>query len=134
MTLTQRITDLASSIAREFKSRITASHPGVAKAWVSFGCEVSNGQTLVVIRCAFNVATVERLSVGQFRVVFGTPMVDASYCWQSFSRNAGNQSSMKQASARQLAEEKTPEFVEVICTTAAGTLSDTSEMNVTVWR
>lgn len=134
MTLTQRLTDLSQRLAREFKSRITADHPGVAKAWVSFGVEVTGNTVGVVIHSSFNVQSVERISVGQFRVVFAAPMVDANYCWQAQARNAGNQSSMKQSGARQLAEEKTPAFVEVICTTAAGTLSDTTEMNVTVWR
>lgn len=130
MTLTQHITELAQRLALEFKSRISADHPGVAKAWVCFGFENSD----VVIRSAFNVSTVTRMGSGVYRVSFTHAMVDANYCWHAFARNAGNQSSMKQAAARLLAETKTPEFVDVICTTAAGTLSDTTEMNITVWR
>lgn len=130
MTLTQHITELAQRLALEFKSRISAEHPGVAKAWVCFGFENSD----VVIRSAFNVSAVTRMGSGVYRVSFTHAMVDANYCWHAFARNAGNQSSMKQAAARLLAETKTPEFVDVICTTAAGTLSDTTEMNITVWR
>lgn len=130
MTLTQHITELALTIAREIKTRIKADHPGVAKAWVCFGFENSD----VVIRSAFNVSAVTRMGSGVYRVSFTHAMVDANYCWQAFARNAGNQSSMKQAAARMLAEDKAPEFVEVICSTSAGSLSDTTEMNITVWR
>ena len=130
MTLTQHITELAQRLAQEFKTRISADHPGVAKAWVCFGFDGD----VVVIRSSFNVGAVTHTATGAYRVSFSRPMVDANYCWQAFARNAGNQSSMKQAAARLLAETKSREFVEVICTTAAGTLSDTTEMNITVWR
>jgi len=61
-------------------------------------------------------------------------MTDANYCWQAFARNSGNQSAMKHAGARATAEAKTAQFVEVICTTANGTLTDTTELNLSVWR
>lgn len=130
MNLADRISDLATAIAQAIRSRIDASHPGVAKAWVCFG--VLDAQ--VTVYSAFNVLGVTRISDGRYRVNFASPMKDASYCWQAFARNAGNQSSMKQAAARMLAELKTMEYVDVICTTAAGTLVDTTEINVTVWQ
>ena len=61
-------------------------------------------------------------------------MRDANYCWSAFARNAGSQTTLKVASARVTAEAKTADYVEVICTTQAGTLSDTSELNLMVYR
>ena len=88
----------------------------------------------MVIRAAYNVQSVTRIATGRYRVTFQTPMPDADYCWTAFARNAGHQSVMKFASARVNAEAKTADFVEVICVTQAGTLSDTTELNLTVFR
>ena len=130
MTLARSIADLAAAIGREIKSRITADHPCVARAWVSFG-SVGNA---TVIRASFNVQSVTRVATGKYRVTFATPMFDADYCWTAFARNAGNQSTLKFAAARVTAEAKTANYVEVICATHAGTLSDTTELNLTVFR
>lgn len=134
MNLAQHITDLAQAVAREIKARITAEHPSVARAWVCFGCVGAGNNASAVIRASLNVSAVTRLAAGKYRVRFATPMVDDNYCWQAFARNAGSQSAMKHAGARLTAEAKTPDFVEVICTSAAGSLTDTSEMNLVVWR
>jgi len=134
MNLAQHITDLAQRLALEFKTRITADHPGVAKAWVCFGYEGSGGKAAVVVRASFNVNNVTRMSTGQYRVTFINPMLDDSYCWQAFARNAGSQSAMKHAGARATADAKTAQFVDVICTSSGGSLTDTTEMNLTVWR
>ncbi len=130
MSLTGNIAELAAAIAQEVRTRITADHPGLARAWVCFGTVSDQA----VIRSAFNVQSVERLAAGRYRVVFTEPMPDDAYCWTAFARNAGRQSAMKSASARARAEAKTAAFVEVICTTAAGTLTDTSELNLIVFR
>lgn len=130
MSLARSIASLAAAIGREIKTRITAEHPGVAKAWVCFGYVGSQ----VVIRAAYNVQSVTRIATGRYRVTLQTPMPDTNYCWTAFARNAGNQSVMKFASARVNAEAKTSDFVEVVCTTQAGTLSDTTELNLTVFR
>ncbi len=134
MSLAQHVTELAQRLALELKTRITADHPGVAKAWVCFGVTGTGNKASVVVRAGFNVHSVTRISTGKFRVTFSSPMTDANYCWQAFARNAGNQSAMKHAGARATAEAKTDQFVEVVCTTAAGTLTDTTELNLTVWR
>lgn len=130
MTLARNIADLATAIGREIKTRITAEHPGVAKAWVCFGT-VGNQ---VGIRASFNVQSVTRIAVGKYRVTFATRMPDTSYCWTAFVRNAGNQTALKIAAARVNAEAKTTQYVEVICATQTGTLSDTTELNLTVFR
>ena len=130
MSLAQHIADLATAIGRQIKVRITADHPGVAKAWVCFGYVGDQ----VVVRAAYNVRGVSRLAAGKYRVSFTTPMPDANYCWLAFARNAGNQSALKFAAARASAEVKTPDYVDVICATQAGTLSDTTEINLLVLR
>ena len=130
ISFTQRILDLTERIAQELKQFVTPAHPGLAKAWASFGVEKGK----LVIHAAFNVESVTRLATGQYRVIFSTPFPDTNYCWQAFARNTGSQSSMKIAAARAKAEAKTPEFVEMICTTVAGTLSDSTEINLTVYR
>ncbi|MCL9851878.1 hypothetical protein RSP673_019470 (plasmid) [Ralstonia solanacearum P673] len=130
MSLTGNIAELAAAIAQEVRARITADHPALARAWVSFGTVGDQ----VVIRSAYNVDSVIRVGTGKYRVVFAAPMPDDAYCWTALARNAGRQSAMKTASARARAEAKTAAFVEVICTTAAGTLTDTSELNLIVFR
>ena len=130
MSLVQKISDLATAVGAEVKSRITAYHPGVAKAWVCFGYVGDE----MVIRAAYNVQSVTRMAAGQYRVTFTRPMPDAKYSWLAFARQAGNQSTLQFAAARPSAEAKRPDYVEVICVTHNGTLSDTPEMNLTVMR
>lgn len=130
MSLVQKISALATAVGVEIRSRITANHPGVAKAWVCFGYVGDQ----VVIRAAYNVRSVSRLAAGKYRVNFAAAMPDANYCWLALARNAGNQSALKFAAARTSAELKTVEYVEVICATQAGTLADSPEMNVMVLR
>jgi hypothetical protein len=61
-------------------------------------------------------------------------MSDADYCWSAFARNTGSQSTLKFASARVNAEAKTADYVEVICSSQSGSLTDTTEMNLMVYR
>ncbi|MCK4150608.1 hypothetical protein HFK90_26235, partial [Ralstonia pseudosolanacearum] len=72
MSLTGNIAELAAAIAQEVRARITADHPGLARAWVCFGTEGNQA----VIRSAFNVQSVVRLATGRYRVVFAEPMPD----------------------------------------------------------
>ena len=130
MSLARNIAALATAIARELKARITADHPGVAKAWVCFGCAGNQ----VAVRAAFNVRSVTRLAAGRYRVTFAARLPDADYCWLAFARNAGRPSAMKFAAARVTAEAKTADYVEVVCATPAGTLADTGELNLVVFR
>lgn len=130
MSLVQKIATLAQAIASEIKQRLTAEHPSVANAWVCFGY----AKMQLVVRASYNVADVLRLATGKYRIVFQMPLPDSNYCWLAFARNAGDQSSMKFAAARVSAEAKTAQYVEVICTTAAGTLSDSTELNLVVFR
>lgn len=130
MSLVQRISDLATAIGAQVKARLTADHPGVAKAWVCFGYVDDQ----MVIRAAYNVQDVTRTGAGKYRVNFATAMPDAKYAWHAFARQGGGQTSLQFAAARPTAEAKTADYVEVICVTASGTLSDTPEMNLMVLR
>jgi hypothetical protein len=130
MSLVQKISDLATAVGAEVKSRITAYHPGVAKAWVCFGYV---GEQMVV-RAAYNVQSVIRLEAGKYRMNFIRAMPDAKYAWHAFARQGGSQASLQFPAARPTAEAKTADYLEVICVTASGTLSDTPEMNLMVLR
>ncbi len=130
MNLAQHLVQLAEAVGREMRQRLTASHPAVPKAWVNFGVEADQ----VVLGGAYNVASVERLAVGRYRVNFSVPFADTQYAWLAFARNAGSAATLKVAAARAQAEAKTTGYVEVICSTLSGTLVDTTEMNLMVLR
>lgn len=130
MSLAGNLVALAERIALAIQGKAGVDHPGLARAWVCFGVVDDE----LVIRAAYQVRAVEHLATGRYRVSFATTMPDADYCWTAFARNAGRQSALKFAAARVNAEAKTPEYVEVICATAAGTLADTSELNLMVFR
>ena len=74
MSLASSIAALAARIGFEVKSKIDATHPGLARVWVSFG--YVNGQ--VVIASARNVASVVRTAAGRYRVHFAVAMPDAA--------------------------------------------------------
>lgn len=130
MSLAQNLAALATAIARELKSRVTADHPGLAKAWVCFGMMDAK----LVIHASCNVKHVARLAVGRYRVTFAAPMEDAHYCWLAFARNAGNSAFVKTAAARSTLETKTPRHVDVVCVNQFGVLADTTELNLIVYR
>ncbi|MDP2430571.1 MAG: hypothetical protein Q8O33_00910 [Pseudomonadota bacterium] len=131
-TLAQHIAALATRIGQELKARVTPEHPGLARAWVSFGWEKSHATEHVVIHAGHNVKKVLRIAPGKYRVVFEVPMPDAHYCWLAFARNSGK--TMKMAAARVNCDDKTTDDVELVCTTPSGTLADSSEINVVVYR
>lgn len=128
MTLAQHIAALATRIGQELKARVTPEHPGLARAWVCFGWV--RGE--VVVHAGYNVKKVMRLSPGKYRVVFADPMPDEHYCWLAFARNSDK--TMKMAAARVSCDDKTVDDVELVCATPSGTLADSSEINVVVYR
>lgn len=130
MSLAAQLTALASRIGAEIKGLIRPGHPGLAKAWVTFG--YVNGA--MRINASFNVADVTRLAAGRYRISFATPFADANYCWTAFARSNTNSSTQRMALARATADLKTASFIEVICATAAGSLADTAELNLVVCR
>lgn len=130
MSLAGQLTLLANRIGTEIKGLIRPDHPGLARAWVNFG--VIGGA--IQINASYNVADVTRLAAGRYRVTFDTPFADANYCWLAFARSNTNSSTQRMALVRATTDAKTTAYVDVICATSGGSLADTTEFNLTVYR
>ena len=130
MNLASRISALASRVGLEVKTKIDATHPGVARAWVCFGY-VGNQ---MVVRALHNVASVTRTAAGRYRVTFATAMSDADYCWSALARSSTNSGTQRFATVRASTDDKTPQHVDVRCTTAGGAATDSTEINLVVYR
>ena len=130
MSLARSITRLAAAIGREIKTRITAEHPGVAKAWVCFGY-VGNQ---IVVRSSHNVASVTRTAAGRYRVTFAVAMPDANYCWTALARSSTNSGTQRIAIVRSSTDQKTAQYVDISCATTSASFDDSSEINLTVFR
>ena len=130
MSLVSAIAALASRIGFEVKTKIDASHPGVARAWVSFG--YVGGQ--VVIASSYNVASVVRTAVGRYRVHFSVTLPDANYCWTALARSSTNSGNQRSAIVRSTSDLKTEQFVDIACGTSSASFDDSSEINLVVYR
>lgn len=130
MSLVSAIAALASRIGFEVKTKIDASHPGVARAWVSFG--YVGGQ--VVIASSYNVASVVRTAVGRYRVHFAVTLPDANYCWTALARSSTNSGNQRSAIVRSTSDLKTEQFVDIACGTSSASFDDSSEINLVVYR
>ncbi len=130
MSLASRIASLASRIGREVKTKIDATHPGLARAWVTFGY-VGNQ---VVLHAVHNVAGVTRTAAGRYRVTFATAMPDANYCWTALARSSTNSGTQRVAIVRASSDLKTAQYVDIACATAAASFDDSSEINLVVYR
>ena len=129
-SLVQRIADLVARIGSVVATKIDASHPGVARAWVSFG--YVSGQ--IVLHAAHNVTSVTRTGVGRYRIAFATRMPDADYCWTALARSSVDTGQQRIAFVRASADIKTAQYVDVSCATTATTFADSSEINLVVYR
>ena len=130
MSLASRISALASRVGLEVKTKIDATHPGLARAWVCFGY-VGNQ---IVVRSSHNVASVTRTAAGRYRVTFAAPMPDANYCWTALARSSTNTGQQRVALVRASSDLKTAQYVDVSCATAASSFDDSSEINLVVYR
>ena len=130
MSLASRIGALASRVGLEVKSKIDATHPGVARAWVCFGY-VGNR---IVVRAAHNVVSVTRTATGRYRVTFATALPDADYCWTALARSSSNSGTQRLAIVRSTSDQKTAEYVDLSCATTAASFSDSAEINLVVFR
>lgn len=130
MSLASRITALASRVGLEVKTKIDATHPGLARAWVCFGYVSSQ----IVVRSAHNVASVTRTAAGRYRVTFTTAMPDANYCWTALARSSTNSGQQRIAIVRASTDQKTTQYVDISCATASLSFSDSTEINLTVYR
>jgi hypothetical protein len=130
MSLAARIAALASRIGIEVQTKIDATHPGLARAWVCFG-HVGNQ---IVVRAAHNVSSVTRTAAGCYRVSFATPMPDANYCWTALARSSTNSGTQRIAVVRATSDQKTVQHVDIACATAGGSFADSTEINLVVYR
>jgi hypothetical protein len=130
MSLASGIAALAARIGIEVKTKIDATHPGLARAWVCFG--YVGGQ--VVIRRAHNVASVVRTAAGRYRVRFAEAMPDANYCWTALARSSANSGAQRVVIVRASSDLKNEQFVDISCATTATVFDDSSEINLVVYR
>jgi len=120
---------LASRIGAEIKGLIRPEHPGLARAWVSFGYVGSSIDQF----SSHNVAGVTRLAKGRYRIDFATAFADANYCWVASARSSST-STIRFAAVRTTADAKTADYLELVCTSSSGWLADTTELNLVVYR
>ena len=130
MSLASRISALASRVGLEVKTKIDATHPGLARAWVCFGY-VGNQ---IVVRSSHNVASVTRLGSGRYRVTFAMAMPDTNYCWTALARSSTNSGTQRIAIVRSIADQKTAQHADISCATSSASFSDSSEINLVVYR
>ena len=130
MSLASRISALASRVGLEVKTKIDATHPGLARAWVCFGYVGSQ----IVVRSSHNVASVTRTATGRYRVQFAVAMPDANYCWTALARSSTNSGTLRVAVVRSSSDLKTEQFVDISCATAQGSFDDSSEIHLVVYR
>ena len=130
MNLASRISALASRVGLEVKTKIDATHPDVARAWVCFGY-VGNQ---MVVRAFHNVASVTRTAAGRYRVTFATAMPDTGYCWSALARSSTNSGTQRIAIVRSTSDQKTTQYVDISCATSSASFSDSSEINLVVYR
>jgi hypothetical protein len=130
MSLASSIAALAARIGTEVKTKIDATHPGIARVWVSFG--YAGGQ--VLIHGSHNVASVVRTAAGRYRVRFAVAMPDVNYCWTALARSSTNTGQQRLALVRATSDLKTVQYVDISCATAASSFDDSSEINLVVYR
>ena len=130
MSLASSIAALATRIGFEVKTKIDATHPGIARVWVSFG--YVGGQ--VVIASAHNVASVVRTAAGRYRVRFAVAMPDTNYCWTAIARSSVNSGQQRVAIVRASSDLKNAQYVDISCATPASSFDDSTEINLVVYR
>lgn len=129
MSLSGQLAALAARIGGEIKGLIRPDHPGLARAWVSFGWDGSG----IVVAASHRVASVERLATGRYRISFAAAFADTNYCWVASGRSAGANGAIRFIVARSV-DAKTPTQLELVCSTSNNSLADASEVNLVVYR
>ena len=130
MSLASKISALAIRLAREIKTLVRPEHPGLARAWVTFGYVGG----VIQIVASHNVSGVTRQAAGRYRITFAKPFIDARYCWLAFARSTVNSGTARIALARSTSDAKTATYVDVACATGSTSFADTSEINLVVYR
>lgn len=130
MALVQRLTDLVARIGGVLSTKIDASHPSAARAWVCFG--YFGGQ--VVIRAAYNIERITRTAPGQYRLTFAAPMADAGYAWVALAFDSAARGQQASVIVRAPGDAKSAEHLDISCAASASTYGDCAEINVVVLR
>ena len=130
MSLVTQLSALVTRIGTEVKGLIRPDHPGLARAWASFGYASSAMQ----LRSAFNVDRVTRLAAGRYRVTFATPFADTDYCWVATGRSNTATKTIRFAAARSTTDGKTTTTLDLVCISSSDSLADTTEINLVVYR
>lgn len=130
MSLATQLSLLAVRIGTEIKGLIRSDHPGLARAWANVGYAGSAMQ----LRADYNVASVTRLAAGRYRITFKTAFADVNYCWVATGRSNTATKTIRFAAARSTTDGKTTTTLDIVCTSAAGSLADATEINVVVYR
>ncbi len=128
MSLVAQLSALATRIGTEIKGLIRSDHPGLARAWVNFGFETG----AMRLRAAHNVESVTRLGTGRYRINFASPFADSAYCWVATARSAST--STLRVAATRASDGKTPTSLELVCSSSSGSLADSTEINLVVYR
>jgi len=130
MSLVAQLSAFATRIGTEIKGLIRPDHPGLARAWGNFGYVGGRVQ----LRAAHNVTTVTRLATGRYRITFASAFADTDYCWVATSRSDTATKTIHFAAARSTTDGKTTTTLEIVCVSAAGSLADSTEINLVVYR
>lgn len=141
MALTAQLSRLCLRIADEINDRVRSNHPGLARAWVSFGVQKNH----VSIRSAHNVLHVVRLRKGHFRVRFSEPMPHTHYCWQAVARSPRNFAHRRGWIAFLFPAFQNPpilvvnvtfksvDTLDLVCATLKGRYSDCTDINLVIY-
>lgn len=141
MALTAQLSRLCLRIADELNERVRPDHPGLARAWVSFGMRKNH----VSLRSSYNVLQVTRLRKGHFRVRFNAPLPHAHYCWQAVARSPRHSAHERgwfslffpvfQPPPMLVVNVtfKSVETLELVCTTLKGRYADSTDINLVVY-
>lgn len=140
MALTAQLSRLCLRIADEINERVRSNHPGLARAWVSFGVQKNH----VRLRSAHNVLQVVRLRKGHFRVRFSEPMSHAHYCWQAVARSPSGSAHgrgwlgllfpvFQPPILVVSATFKSADALDLVCTTLKGRYADSTDINLVVY-
>lgn len=133
MSLADRLAALTVAVAHELKARVTAQHPGLAKAWVRFGAvhghERGHDQRRLVLHAAHHVAGVQRLSRGCYLVHFAVALPDEHFVWTAQAKDASGQPLRLVDGAL-----KSRRHLELVCTDADGFTTEARELNLVVYR
>ncbi len=123
---TAKVTTLADSAGANTSTPAEIAS-GRAKAWVNF-----NGTGTVAIRASYNVSSITDNGVGDYTVNFTTALADANYSYQLQARATA--SNFLFGGAQNTNVKTSSAFQFVIIQSTAGTLVDSSEVNVAIFR